>query len=53
MAFYIFILQQTVHLVFTAPDPSYRKNLDEEFRYFKEHAHENTMTEPPFPYLVL
>ena len=29
------------------------KNLDEEFRYFKEHAHEDTETELPFPYLVL
>lgn len=31
----------------------YYKNLDEEFRYFKEHAHEDTETELPFPYLVL
>ena len=29
------------------------KNLDEEFIYFKEHAHEDTETELPFPYLVL
>ena len=29
------------------------KNLDEEFSYFKEHAHEDTETELPFPYLVL
>ena len=29
------------------------KNLDEEFSYFKEHAHEDTQTELPFPYLVL
>ena len=29
------------------------KNLDEEFNYFKEHAHEDTETELPFPYLVL
>lgn len=29
------------------------KNLNEEFRYFKEHAHEDTDTELPFPYLVL
>ena len=29
------------------------KNLDEEFSYFKEHAHEDTDTELPFPYLVL
>lgn len=29
------------------------KNLNEEFRYFRKHAHENTETELPFPYLVL
>ena len=29
------------------------KNLDEEFSYFKEHAHEDTDTELSFPYLVL
>ena len=29
------------------------KNLDEEFSYFREHAHEDTETELPFPYLVL
>ena len=29
------------------------KNQDEEFSYFKEHAHEDTETELPFPYLVL
>lgn len=29
------------------------KNLDEEFKYFKEHAHEDTETDLPFPYLVL
>lgn len=29
------------------------KNLDEEFSYFKEHAHEDTDTDLPFPYLVL
>ena len=29
------------------------KNLDEEFSYFKEHAHEDTETDLPFPYLVL
>jgi hypothetical protein len=29
------------------------KNLDDEFRYFKEHAHENTETDLPFPNLVL
>ena len=29
------------------------KNLDEEFRFFKEHAHEDTDTDLPFPYLVL
>ena len=29
------------------------KNMDEEFSYFKEHAHEDTETELPFPYLVL
>lgn len=29
------------------------KNLDEEFSHFKEHAHEDTDTELPFPYLVL
>ena len=29
------------------------KNLDEEFAYFRKHAHEDTDTELPFPYLVL
>ena len=29
------------------------KNLDEEFSHFREHAHEDTETELPFPYLVL
>lgn len=29
------------------------KNLDDEFRYFKEHAHEDEDSELPFPYLVL
>lgn len=29
------------------------KNLEEEFRYFRKHAHEDTDTELPFPYLVL
>ena len=29
------------------------KNLNDEFSYFKEHAHEDTDTELPFPYLVL
>ena len=29
------------------------KQLDEEFRYFREHAHEDKNTELPFPYLVL
>lgn len=29
------------------------KNLNEEFSYFRKHAHENTETELPFPYLVL
>ncbi|MDL2302690.1 hypothetical protein LJC58_10140 [Lachnospiraceae bacterium OttesenSCG-928-D06] len=29
------------------------KKLDEEFRYFREHAHEDENTELPFPYLVL
>lgn len=29
------------------------KNLDEEFRYFREHAHEEQDSELPFPYLVL
>lgn len=29
------------------------KSLDEEFSYFREHAHEDTDTELPFPYLVL
>ncbi|MBO5507948.1 MAG: hypothetical protein J6A00_09360 [Bacteroides sp.] len=29
------------------------KNLDDEFSYFREHAHEDTDTELPFPYLVL
>ena len=31
----------------------YYKKLDVEFRYFKEHAHEDTDTELPFPYLIL
>jgi hypothetical protein len=29
------------------------KNLDEEFRYFRENAHEDTESELPFPYLTL
>lgn len=29
------------------------KNLDDEFRYFKEHAHEDKDSELPFPRLVL
>lgn len=29
------------------------KNLDKEFSYFRKHAHEDTDTELPFPYLVL
>ena len=29
------------------------KNLEEEVSYFKKHAHEDTETELPFPYLVL
>lgn len=29
------------------------KNQDEEFAYFRKHAHEDTETELPFPYLVL
>lgn len=29
------------------------KNLEEEFSYFKKHAHVDTETELPFPYLVL
>ena len=29
------------------------KKLDEEFHYFREHAHEDENTELPFPYLVL
>ena len=29
------------------------KNLDEEFEYFREHAHEDENSELPFPYLVL
>lgn len=29
------------------------KNLEEEFRYFRENAHEDTETELPFPNLVL
>lgn len=29
------------------------KKLDEEFRYFREHAHEDENSELPFPYLVL
>ena len=29
------------------------KKLDEEFRYFKEHAHEDVDSELPFSYLVL
>lgn len=29
------------------------KNLDDEFRYFKEHAHEDKNSELPFPSLAL
>lgn len=29
------------------------KDLDEEFRYFKEHAHEEYEPDMPFPYLTL
>ena len=29
------------------------KNLDEEFQYFKEYAHEDTEVDLPFPNLVL
>ena len=29
------------------------KKLDEEFRYFGEHAHEDENSELPFPYLTL
>jgi len=29
------------------------KRLDEEFRYFREHAHEDENSELPFPYLML
>lgn len=29
------------------------KKLDEEFHYFREHAHEDENSELPFPYLVL
>ena len=29
------------------------KRLDEEFRYFREHAHEDENSELPFPYLTL
>ena len=29
------------------------KRLDEEFRYFREHAHEDESSELPFPYLTL
>ena len=29
------------------------KKLDEEFLYFREHAHEDENSELPFPYLVL
>lgn len=29
------------------------KNLEEEFDYFRKHAHEDTETDLPFPYLVL
>ena len=29
------------------------KKLDEEFRYFREHAHEDEDSELPFPYLTL
>ena len=29
------------------------QKLDEEFQYFREHAHEDENSELPFPYLVL
>ena len=29
------------------------KNLDEEFQYFRKHAHDDENSELPFPYLVL
>ena len=29
------------------------KRMDEEFSYFREHAHEDENSELPFPYLVL
>ena len=29
------------------------KNLDDEFSYFREHAHEDENSELPFPYLTL
>lgn len=29
------------------------KKMDEEFSYFREHAHEDENSELPFPYLVL
>ena len=29
------------------------KRLDEEFRYFRKHAHEDENSELPFPYLTL
>lgn len=29
------------------------KKLDEEFHYFREHAHEDENSDLPFPYLVL
>ena len=29
------------------------KKLDEEYRYFREHAHEDESSELPFPYLML
>ncbi len=29
------------------------KKMDEEFSYFREHAHEDEISELPFPYLVL
>ena len=29
------------------------KRMDEEFRYFREHAHEDESSELPFPYLTL
>lgn len=29
------------------------KKLDEEFLYFREHAHEDENSELPFPYLIL